>query len=174
MHPSGVTYSWGWRDGGRRTSAIPAGMLDTLPPAPDEPLPVSERHDGLLHPAGSLLARRVYEPDLLAGALLEANRVRCRPPKGEREVRALALWATTSEVAIAGASPAAAPRARPRPATGHSRASATAADSARAPRRVEPVRQTGAAPCSPSRSTISPAAARPAPARRPWTLLPTG
>ena len=114
-HPSGVQYQW------RTGSPFPVGQLPALPdafqdggevrgngqdwrtpPAPDEPLPVSERHDGLLCLAGSLLARHVYEPDLLTGALLEANRVRCRPPKGEREVRALARWAVTSEAATAG------------------------------------------------------------------------
>jgi hypothetical protein len=65
-------------------------------------LTVSHRHDGLLLVAGSVLARRVYEPDLITGALLEANRQRCRPPKPELEVRKIAAWAASSEGGAAG------------------------------------------------------------------------
>jgi hypothetical protein len=71
-------------------------------PAMDAALTVSRRHDGLVLLAGTLIARRVFEPDLIAGALLEANRVRCQPPKGEEEVRAIAQWAAGSEAATAG------------------------------------------------------------------------
>jgi hypothetical protein len=116
-HPSGVRYEW---DGGGGRTPVNVRALPELPgslqaaahngnghnwgtpPEPDTELPVSERHDGLTLIAGSLIARRVYEPDLLAGALLEANRVRCKPPKPEAEVRAIAKWAASSDTAAEG------------------------------------------------------------------------
>ena len=60
----------------------------------------SERHDGLVAIAARLVARGVLKEDLLVGALLEADRVRCRPPKGDRdELEAIVAWALESRIA---------------------------------------------------------------------------
>jgi hypothetical protein len=115
-HSSGVAYSWGSRSGPMRAGDLPELPEDLqaggaangeakdwgAPPPADTVLTVSNRHDGLAFLAGTLIARRVFEPDLITGALLEANRVRCQPPKGEGEVRAIAKWAAESEAATAG------------------------------------------------------------------------
>jgi hypothetical protein len=113
VHPGGARYKW------RTTGPVTVGLLPPLPgelppagngasvagdwgtpAAPEEPLTPGRRNSGLLLVAGSLLARRVYEPDLLTGALLEANRNRCRPPLSGLEVRRVALWAASSQEAL--------------------------------------------------------------------------
>ncbi len=78
---------------------LPAGLVPVKaepPPQAGETLGGGRRHEGLVAIASDLLNRGVVEDDLMRGALLEANRVRCRPPKPTGEVEAIAAWAVTS------------------------------------------------------------------------------
>ena len=109
---SGVPYAWH-----RPGLPPPAEALPRLPDglqrrqkassalAACAVLRPSERHDGLVAIAARLVARGVLEEDLLVGALLEADRARCRPPKNDRaEVEAIVAWALQSKIAESGRS----------------------------------------------------------------------
>ena len=106
-HASGVQYEWH-----RRTPPPPPHELPPLPaalvPAPASTAPPragdtferGRRHNALKALAVDLVRRGVVELDVVRGALLEVNRVRCRPPiDDDSEVVAIAEWAVSTRIA---------------------------------------------------------------------------
>jgi hypothetical protein len=106
VHPSGERYAW-------MTTLLAARRLPELPdhlkpqriasvPEPEMVLTEGNRHDGLKAITIDLVRSGVTAPDLLAGAILAANRHRCHPPLPANEVEALTTWAVTSALADRG------------------------------------------------------------------------
>jgi hypothetical protein len=106
-HPSGAIYQWH-----RREEPPPAAELPRLPDlvrrstttgaelAAAATIDVGSRHEALTAIAIRLVSRGVVEEDLVRGALLEADRCRCRPPLADdperrAEVERIARWAIT-------------------------------------------------------------------------------
>jgi hypothetical protein len=95
-HASGRRYEWADR---RELADCPAGLLTLLtapvpnaapsPASAGDGIPEGQRHAHLLSLAGSL-QRKGAAPAAIEAALLAENAARCRPPKSEPEVRALA------------------------------------------------------------------------------------
>jgi hypothetical protein len=109
LHPSGVRYEWHGRDLPPPVAALPKlppGLHPhraVKPPAIHETMKLGRRHDGLKDIAIDLVRRGITAEDLLAGALLEANRCRCQPPKSPEEVRLIARWAAGSQLSVRAA-----------------------------------------------------------------------
>ena len=104
---SGVPYAWhrpGLPPPARDLPPLPASLArrqrSSSKLATAGVLRPSERHEGLVAIAARLVAHGVMEHDLLVGALLEADRARCQPPKNDRaEVEAIVAWALQSRIA---------------------------------------------------------------------------
>lgn len=105
VHPSGVSYHWHKRDRPPPVADLPPlpeqlyPRRVSVPPTVNETLKLGRRHEGLKDLAVDLVRRGVVAEDLLAGALLEANRQRCEPPiDPPTEVRSIARWAAGSDL----------------------------------------------------------------------------